>query len=200
MRRFYVTIQRTELLTITEHVGEWEIPVLQLVHGAERVAVGTFTKDAQPYPAAAAEYERLERRYRENPATGATRVAEVYGAAPGGIRILWQAIKEAATEQNTPEAMSGEIALSDELNEEILPPTEEVTAVEEKGTPATPDPIVAPKPSVPKPAAKKTAAAAPKKQLIPKGTQQKAAVVPTPAQPTDPIKAAGQADPLAIDE
>lgn len=197
MRRFQLSIQRSELLTIPDSVGEWEIPVMQLVHGAEAVSIGGFTKDPSPYPAAAVEYERLERRYGENPATGVSRVAEVYGPSPGGIRNLFQAIKDAATEQNVPESVSGAVALSDELNEEIPAPTDddgEVVEVEQKSTPATPNPVVAPKVS----AAKKPAA--PAKQLIPKSAAKKAAVVPTPKQPSDPITASGDGEPTPIEE
>jgi hypothetical protein len=195
MRRFQVTIQRSELCSLTELVGEWEIPILQLVHGAEAVAIGNFTKDAQSYPAPAVEFERLERRYRENPATGVPRVAEVYGPSPGGIRVLFQAIKDAATEQNVPEGISGTVAMSDELNEEIPAPTGEVTEVEQ-GTPASPNPVVAPKASTAPTKPKAAVKSAPKKELIAKSAPAKAAVVPTPKQPTDPL---GDA-PVAIEE
>lgn len=200
MRRFQISIQRSELCTLTDSVGEWEIPIIQLVHGAERVAIGGFTKDAAPYPSAASEYERLERRYREDPATGVYHVAAVYGPAPNGLRVLLQAIRDAATEQNVPESMAGgQDALSDELNEQIMPPTDEVDEV----VPAeSPEAVEVPKAvEAPKAVAKPVAAAAPKaatKQVIPKTKPTKAAVVPTPKQPTDPLPAT--ADPLAIDE
>lgn len=197
MRRFQLSIQRTELLTISESVGEWEIPILQLVHGAAAVAIGGFTTDSAPYPAAAAEYERLERRYRENPATGATRVSEVYGPAPGGVRMLFQAIKDAATEQNTPESFGGgETAISDELTQEIAAPGTEAPVVDLGELTGDAPPAVDPPKPAAKPATKaKTASAkAPSKQLIPKSAPQKAAVVPTPKQPTDPI---GATDPTA---
>lgn len=186
MRRFNVSIQRSELLTIPDQVGEWEIPILQLVHGPEAVAISTSVKDANSYPAASVEYERLERRYGENPATGTSRVAEVYGPAPGGVRILHQAIKEAALEHERAVTEAGDV-LGDELNEEIAPPTAEVTAVA-SSTPATPVEIA-------KEASKaKAKQAAPKKQIIGK-QPAKPAVVPTPKQPTESLAA-----PVAIEE
>lgn len=194
MRRFQVSIQRSELCTLADSVGEWEIPILQLVHGAEAVAIGEFKKDSRAYPAAAPEFERLERRYGENPATGVSRVAEVYGPSPGGIRILFQAIKDAATEKNVPETVSGSVALSDELNEEILPPETVENAFEQPLTQATPA-----KPTVA--TAKPTAVQKSKgKQLIGKSAPKASAVVPTPKQPSDPITASGDGEPTPIEE
>lgn len=192
MRRFQITVQRSELCSLTDSVGEWEIPILQLVHGAERVSIGKSTKDGAPYPAAAVEYERLERRYREDAATGVAYVSAVYGPAPNGLRVLLQAIKDAATEKNTPDSMaSGEVAMSDELNEQIAPPTDEVDEVVPASAPEADIQIEAPVVRA------KETAKAPAKQVIPKTKPTKTAVVPTPKQPTDPLPSA---DPLAIEE
>lgn len=194
MRRFQVSIQRSELCAITDSVGEWEIPLLQLVHGAEKIAIGGFTKDTEAYPAAAVEFERLERRYGENPSTGNKHVAELYGPAPGGIRILLQAIKDAATERNTPQSMNGGgVELDDELHQEIEAPVDEVDLpIDAPDSDAQTAPPAVVKKAVAKPTPKAAA-----KQTLPKSA--KAPIVATPAQPTDPI---GEltGDPLSIEE
>jgi len=176
MRRFTCEIQRTELLTISETVPEWEIPLLQLIHGPERVSVKDFTLDEKNYPAPAAEYERLEKRYREDPATGASYVSQIYGPAPGGARILMQAIKNAALEQDRDESVEGPGFQDPELDEVIAAPAIDPAKVAIKPAKATK--VV------------QKVAKAPVKTII-----GKQATKPSPVKVADPLAA----DPLAID-
>lgn len=80
-----VSIRRDELTTIKECVPEWEVPLLQVVHGE---GVSIITTEGDPVanresPNVGEEFERLAARYKrsrnEDGSPGEVVVAAVYG-------------------------------------------------------------------------------------------------------------------------
>ena len=108
MRLFKVVVGRDERLSIPRMVPQWEIAILQLIHGAEKVKVGPAVpaRKHMEYPDVEAEYDRLHRRYGEDEDEKSF-VGQVYGAPPIGTRELSRAIEaereaEAAELENDP--------------------------------------------------------------------------------------------------
>lgn len=105
IRYLKVTIQRNELHRQTVTVPAWELALLQALYGGDASVSGHLDLDrATPEPEA--EYDRLERKYRDfrdeaGDYSGQSVVAEVYGKFQTGIRALTQEIQaavEAATD------------------------------------------------------------------------------------------------------
>lgn len=95
MRYVDVLIERDERLSIPRQVPSWEIPVLQLVHGEEKIIVkGDINVPQRDYPAASDEFNRLVQRYGEDVATETPYVVMVYGQGPRGTQALEEAIKK----------------------------------------------------------------------------------------------------------
>lgn len=121
MRYIKVTINRDETSTIPALVGAWEVPVLEAVHGAEKMTVeGYEDHPNRPWPDdAASEMQRLNRRYKpESAADGApTRAEEVYGKGSLGVKALARAIAEAKAEAEAEKPRRGRPAKDSLLGE-----------------------------------------------------------------------------------
>lgn len=94
MRRLNVRLTRSENESAQLAIPAWEIPVLQAVHGPEKVEVDedSETFDELPYPNAGQEFDRLSRRYKEDIQSGVLFVAAIYGQPPLGLNKLAEAI------------------------------------------------------------------------------------------------------------
>lgn len=93
MQAVKVTVRMNELHTQGLVVGEWELPVLEAIHGTADVQVVADVETDQEIPDPGIEYERLLRRYGVDPEQSMPWVAQVYGQHTVGIRALGQAIK-----------------------------------------------------------------------------------------------------------
>lgn len=95
-----VRMTRDILMQVERSVPQWEVPVLDLVHGGQITVLDD--KDVivdRPMPNVQNEWERLEAVYRnhrtEGGAPGAPVVATVYGDGPRGAKQLKEAMDEA---------------------------------------------------------------------------------------------------------
>lgn len=79
MRLFNVQLKRTEHEERSLDLPAWEIPVLQVVHGTDKITVGAVTIVDREYPDAETEYDRLTRRYGEHKESGDSYLSKVYG-------------------------------------------------------------------------------------------------------------------------
>jgi hypothetical protein len=96
MKYISVKLTRSETESVQRDMPPWEIPVLQMVHGPEKVEiVGEKDVSDQEYPEAAMEFDRLSRRYSDDPATNVFHVAAVYGQPPFGVNKLAEEIERA---------------------------------------------------------------------------------------------------------
>jgi len=80
MRRVEVIIRSSETRSASTQVPLWEVDVLKMVHGPEAVTTGEESDCGQEYPDAAAEFDRLARRYAAND-EGNPFVVRIYGSA-----------------------------------------------------------------------------------------------------------------------
>lgn len=105
IRHKNLSIRRDELTVLKVSVAEWEVPLLQLVHGEEMVTIepGEPWSDVEP-PSVQDEYQRLFAKYKtpaeENGAPGQRAVTLVYGAF-GASPLLKQAIQAATFTRTT---------------------------------------------------------------------------------------------------
>lgn len=100
MRRVNVLVERDERLSIPTAVGAWEVPILEYIHGKEKVIVGDSFTDEGDFPNAEVEFDRLSRRYGEDIKAEKPFVSLVYGQPPIGVRELARAIEaEKAADQ-----------------------------------------------------------------------------------------------------
>lgn len=102
MQFIKVHVTRNELVSQTVAVRAWEVPLLELIHGQEKVEITGEVDSPHPWPEdPASEYARLELAYKATPdEKGETMnvVATVYGAGSMGQRKLHQAMKEAVSD------------------------------------------------------------------------------------------------------
>ena len=88
-----VLVERSEHLAIPVILGEWEIPILQMIHGAEKVILtGEVVKVDRELPSVDVEFDRLARRYGSDVKTEQPFVAMVYGQPPMGTNGLASAM------------------------------------------------------------------------------------------------------------
>lgn len=110
MRYVKAIVHRHELHRQPVTVPPWEIPLLEsLFQGVEVVGEIEVKREA---PDAAAEYERLERKYREyrdenGDYTGESVVGAVYGRFQQGVNALGRAIADATREPEAKEKPEG---------------------------------------------------------------------------------------------
>lgn len=84
-----VQINKSETTIATISVPPWELPVLAAVHGDDRIVpTGVTVPVSRPKPDAAAEFDRLTIKYKQNRETGVDYVASVYGTGSLGVRRL----------------------------------------------------------------------------------------------------------------
>lgn len=92
-----VEIRRSEMSTVVKQVAEWELPILEVMHG-EPKHIRDIPVD-RPEPSAKEEMERLQNAYGvtrdENGVRGITYVESVYGQHRPGIQALERAIRAA---------------------------------------------------------------------------------------------------------
>ena len=92
IRMVNVLVERSEHLSIPRAIGAWELPVLELVHGPEKVTITKgFVYVDRELPDPQAEFERLDKRYLEE--SGQPWVALAYAGARG-VKDLEKAIAE----------------------------------------------------------------------------------------------------------
>ncbi len=109
IRYLNVTVQRNELHHQPVTVPAWELPLLESLYAGVAVTGETFLDRERPLPEA--EYDRLERKYRDfrddkGDYTGQSVVGEVYGKFAAGLRALEQAINEAVESKPSRKAKS----------------------------------------------------------------------------------------------
>lgn len=93
MRFVKVLVERSEHLSIPVILGEWEVPILQMIHGVEKVKLsGEFIDLDRELPSAEAEFDRLSNRYGADVKTEQPFVSMVYGQPPMGTNGLAAAI------------------------------------------------------------------------------------------------------------
>lgn len=112
MKYVSVKLTRSETESVQRDMPRWEIPVLQMVHGPEKVEIlGEKDVPDQEYPDAMQEFDRLSRRYGAEPGSEIFHVAAVYGQPPFGVTKLEEEIDKArkaprkAVAQRTPVAI-----------------------------------------------------------------------------------------------
>lgn len=94
MQMVNVLVKRSEHLAIPRAVGAWEVPILELVHGSDKIEVlDEVTEVDRELPEPLAEFERLERRYGRDEESGRSWVSQAYAGARG-ISDLERAMKE----------------------------------------------------------------------------------------------------------
>lgn len=98
----YKTVRMTRdiLMQVERSVAQWEVPILDLVHGGQITVLDDKDQIVdRPMPNVQNEWERLEAVYRnhrtEGGAPGAPVVAKVYGDGPRGAKALQEAMAEA---------------------------------------------------------------------------------------------------------
>lgn len=102
LRHITALVRVTEALTVQITVPEWELHVVQAVHGTEGDLIdGNVLIERDP-PNAGVELDRLAKRYGstrdEDGRQGVSFVESVYGANRAGIVALGNAIKQATLE------------------------------------------------------------------------------------------------------
>lgn len=90
-----VTVLLNETAKMTIEIPEWELQILEAVHGPEHCVVeGRFLFDRDP-PDAQAEFERLRRRYKTMPNSDVFYATAVYGMNAAGHQRLAELIERA---------------------------------------------------------------------------------------------------------
>lgn len=97
MRYVMVRVERNEHLAIARPVAPWEIPVLELVHGQEKIIVVGDEFIDRELPDAGAEFDRLSARYGEHVPTETAYSVMVFGQAPKGIQAIAEMIEQERT-------------------------------------------------------------------------------------------------------
>ncbi len=93
MKLASVIVARSETESAQINVPQWEVPVLQMVHGPEKISLVGEMEDAdRPFPSASEEFERLSQRYGADNKTDVYHVAAVYGQPPFGLTKLEEEI------------------------------------------------------------------------------------------------------------
>lgn len=94
-----VTVIRDETAHVNVLVGDWEVSMLEAVHGSERIKVGELQDfPNRPWPEdAASEFQRLGNLYGTtgNGDNAQSFVERVYGSGRMGVAALDKAMKEA---------------------------------------------------------------------------------------------------------
>lgn len=95
-----VDIRRSEMSTVRKQVAEWEVPILDVMHGQNGpIAVVREIPVDRPAPTGQEEMERLRSTYGvtrdENGMRGITYVESVYGQHRPGVQTLERAIQAA---------------------------------------------------------------------------------------------------------
>ena len=107
MKLATVIVVRSETESAQVNVPQWEVPVLQMVHGPEKISlVGEMEDKDRPFPNAQEEFERLSQRYGADTKTDVHHVAAVYGQPPFGLAKLDEEINR--VRKLKPEAKNGE--------------------------------------------------------------------------------------------
>lgn len=101
-----VEIRRSEMSTVTKQVAEWEVPILDVMHGANApIRIIRDIPVDRPAPTGQEEMERLRSAYGvtrdENGFRGITYVESVYGQHRPGVQALERAIN--AAQMNMPQ-------------------------------------------------------------------------------------------------
>lgn len=104
MRRILARVTLSELASQVNAYPQWELPILELVHGGQIRIVGT-SQDDSPVPSPEAEYARLERRFGLVKGTDRSRVSQAYGEGALGVSRLAEAMTEDLHEQAELDAM-----------------------------------------------------------------------------------------------
>ncbi len=97
-----VLVTRNETTSMEVLVGPWELPILEAIHGDERMAIGELRDyPRRPYPDdARSEMQRLSKLYGSTGAgdNSPTHAERVYGTGTAGVRALHEAIERAKAE------------------------------------------------------------------------------------------------------
>lgn len=96
MQHVTVKLTRSETESVQLGMPAWEVPVLQMVHGPERVEILEKVEYLdREYPDANSEFDRLQKRYKVDMDTGTPFVVMVYGHPASGIPKLEELIAKA---------------------------------------------------------------------------------------------------------
>lgn len=99
MQLVEVRVERDERLAIPTSVAPWEVPILQTVHGPEKIIEVRKHFDGRGYPDPSIEFDRLVRRYGQHVESETPWAVKVYGEPPRSIRELSAAMAEARVEE-----------------------------------------------------------------------------------------------------
>lgn len=101
MRHVKLKINRDTHTTYSKSVPEWEVAIIDFIFEGN-ITLADDPEDREydvltdrEYPTAAMEMDRLARCYGEDPQSGISYAATVYGQAGAGIRALGKAINDA---------------------------------------------------------------------------------------------------------
>jgi len=111
----YVSVQliRSETESVQRDMPPWEVAVLQMVHGPEKVkVVGEKDVPDQDYPDAYQEFDRLSQRYGADTKSDVYFVAAVYGQPPFGVTKLAEEIERAKKADKVPRRATASTAQS----------------------------------------------------------------------------------------
>jgi hypothetical protein len=102
MRFIKLTLTRSETTIIPLTVVPWEVPLLEAVHGGERITIdGEVEVANRDYPDAPGEFQRLLLKYKMDTDSGQDYVALVYGGGRLGVEKLEAAIKAEMRDNGT---------------------------------------------------------------------------------------------------
>ena len=99
MRLVEVRVERDERLAVPTSIPPWELPILEAIHGAEKVVEIRRWSDGRRYPSPQGEYERLVKRYGVHVESDTAWAIRVYGEGQKAVRDLASAMKDAAIEE-----------------------------------------------------------------------------------------------------
>lgn len=118
MKYVSVKLTRSETESVQRDMPRWEVPVLQMVHGPEKVEiVGEKDVPEQEYPGAVEEFDRLSRRYGADPSNDVFYVAAVYGQPPFGVDKLAEGIEKARSAEAQPRRATAQRAQATRIEE-----------------------------------------------------------------------------------
>lgn len=109
-----VTLDRSETTKLTVDIAPWEVAVLAAVNGGDRVKVIGETPVRRELPEPAAEYNRLEAKYKFEGDGGRTYVSLVYGEGERGVRALAAEIDKARAVAKAPPVQTPEYSAGDD--------------------------------------------------------------------------------------
>lgn len=96
MRYAVVRLTRSEAQERVSEFRPWEVDILSMVHGPEKVEMVGEKDDGKPYPDAESEYGRLVAKYKSPEGSNTSYAQMVYGVGPAKLaKVLRDAEQDA---------------------------------------------------------------------------------------------------------